>query len=130
MSLSRNAVVLGGGSLVADYLLPRLAGRYGTIHVVSRQALRLSSGADLVAADRFHAGHWSCPPESTVIALLPIPALIPLLPRVAGASRIVALSSTRRFSHAASTDPDERAGAEALAVAEDELIRWCSERSG
>lgn len=127
MNRMPDALVLGGSSLVADYLLPRMGNRFGTVTVVARRALRVPDGVQYAGFASLVAGDWTPPAEATLLSLLPLPALIDLLPRLTSARTIVALGSTRRFSHAQSPDAGERIMAEALATAEGDLARWCGD---
>lgn len=64
------------------------------------------------------------------ISLAPIVTLADYLPMLAayGARRVVALSSTSRFTKTTSSDPAERAWVEQLVAAEEHLIEWSRAR--
>jgi uncharacterized protein YbjT (DUF2867 family) len=104
--------VLGGGSFVALYLLPRLerAG-YATWRVPRAAATTASLAPGPIRA---------------VVALCPIWGLVERLPHLAeaGVRRLVAVSSTSRSSKAASPDPADRAVAARLAAAEEAIAVW------
>lgn len=66
------------------------------------------------------------------VSLAPIIALADYLPMFAayGAKRVVALSSTSRFTKTDSSDPAEREWVEQIAAAEENLIAWSRARGG
>ena len=68
-------------------------------------------------------------PLSTVLALTPIWITAPAVPTLAalGAKRILAISSTSRFTKAASPDAAERAVAQRLASSEAQFFAACTE---
>lgn len=115
-------IVIGGGSLVAPFLLHRLAaaGRHGLClgrRVPTREAEPLSAGFRFRRIDP-ESNAALAPPGSAVLSLAPLWALPPLLPRLAGARRIVALGSTSAVVKAASPYEDDRRTAGALSDAE------------
>lgn len=104
--------VLGAGSFVAAQLLPRLArAGYATWRVP-----RADATTDGLALR----------PVRAVVALCPVWGLVERLPHLAkaGVRRLVAVSSTSRWSKVSSPDPAERAVAERLAVAEEAVTSW------
>lgn len=72
-------------------------------------------------ADRQPISHWIC-----TAPLWTLPAHLSLL-KDYGAQKIIALSSTSRFSKANSANRDERIVAQQLAKAEKELSNWCGQ---
>jgi len=64
----------------------------------------------------------------SVCPLWCLPEWLPWL-EACGAERLVAVSSTSRFTKSGSADADERATAERLAVAEAAVVRWAEGRS-
>jgi nucleoside-diphosphate-sugar epimerase len=107
-------LVLGATSLIGRYLTPLLGRR---AIAVSRRPPPEASGR-WVAAD-LEAGP-DLPPAATVVSLMPLWLLAPLLPRLVegGMTRLVAFSSTSRFTKQASAEPAEREVAQNLAEAE------------
>jgi nucleoside-diphosphate-sugar epimerase len=107
-------LVLGATSLIGRYLTPLLGGR---AVAVSRAPPEATAGrwikADVEAEPVL-------PPATTVISLMPLWLLAPLLPqlRAGGMTRLLAFSSTSRFTKRDSPEPAERATAERLAQAE------------
>lgn len=116
-------LVLGATSLVGRFLVPRLGLR--ALAVSRRPPADDASGAAWVAADL--AAGAGLPRAASVVALTPIWLLPPLMPRLiaGGMTRLVAMSSTSRFTKARSADAGERATAAALAGAEDAVIAAC-----
>lgn len=121
-------LVLGGSSLVADYLLPRLAG-FASVTVAARRLIALPPGPVFTPIDAVRTGRWVIPPHTVVVSLLPLAVLADMLPALAGVDAVVALGSTSRFSKARSANVTERRHAEKLAVSEDALTVW-SGRTG
>lgn len=113
--------VLGATSFVGQVLLPLLLAQKYRVIAFSRSR---------------HAG-FSCgkmePPAwdksggiSNWISLCPLPVLAIQLPQLAahGVRRLVAVSSTSRFTKIASSDANERRLAESLAAAEEAVLKW------
>jgi nucleoside-diphosphate-sugar epimerase len=121
-------LILGATSLVGRFLTPRLSAAGERPLALSRRAPEHADGAqwlvgDLTAPD-LAAG---LSPLSTVYSLSPIWLLPPALPQLiaAGASRVVAFSSTSRFTKRESTVASERTVAARLANSEAEVIALC-----
>jgi len=107
-------LVLGATSLIGRYLMPLLAERgVGVSRAPPPEAPGRWIAADLEADPKL-------PPAATVVSLIPLWLLEPLLPglRSGGMRRLVAFSSTSRFTKQTSREPAERAVAERLAIAE------------
>ena len=119
-------LVLGATSLIGAHLLARLK----------------AQGVDPVAISRRPPSDEACwvdgdltdphlaerlPAVATVFSLSPIWLLPDALPglKARGMERLVAFSSTSRFTKADSADADERAVAQALADAERAVQAWC-----
>jgi nucleoside-diphosphate-sugar epimerase len=113
-------LVLGATSLVGRCLMPRLEGRIAALSREPRMSARV---------------HWllgdvgdpdvALPPARTVFSLMPLWLLPEALPRLSGVERLVAFSSTSRFTKADSPEPYERDVARRLAEAEEAMIRFC-----
>ena len=120
------ALVLGATSLIGFFLTQRLSDGCISFVAVSRQPPHLDRGwlqADLTDPD-FAA---RLPSVATVYALNPI-WLLPLALdalKAAGMSRLVAFSSTSRFTKLQSSDAAERAVARRLAASEAEVEAFC-----
>jgi uncharacterized protein YbjT (DUF2867 family) len=105
-------LVLGGTSLVGRFLLPRLAAQGISATVLSRRPPpEALPGIAWLEGDA-HAPDLAgrLPEAETVLSLSPIwllPAALPAL-KARGMTRIVAFSSTSRFTKAASPDAHER----------------------
>jgi nucleoside-diphosphate-sugar epimerase len=123
-------LVLGATSLIGRFALPRLVEAGADVTAVSRKPRDSRADgvawvrADLTAADAV------LPPAGDALSLSPIwllPSALPLL-QAAGVRRIVAFSSTSRFTKAASPEAEERAVAARLADGEAALAAFCDER--
>ena len=115
-------IVIGSASLVAPFLLRRLAaaGRQGLClgrRVPEPDRARLPAGFRFRRLD-LEGDAALAAPGSAVLCLAPLWTLPPLLPRLAEARRIVALGSTSAAIKAASPHEEDRRTAEALAAAE------------
>jgi len=126
-TLKTPVLVLGATSLIGGYLLDRLR----------------AAGVDPVAVSRRPPTGEACwldadlsdphledglPPVATVFSLSPIwllPAALPAL-KARGMTRLVAFSSTSRFTKQASDVAEERAVATSLADAEAAVERFCA----
>ena len=126
-TLKTPVLVLGATSLIGGHLLDRLR----------------AAGVDPVAVSRRPPSGEACwldadlsdpqlenalPPVATVFSLSPIwllPAALPAL-KARGMTRLVAFSSTSRFTKQASDIPEERAVAASLADAEAAVERFCA----
>ncbi|WP_269714546.1 NAD-dependent epimerase/dehydratase family protein [Caulobacter sp. NIBR2454] len=125
-ALSSPILVLGATSLIGDFLIERLAAGGHDYYGLSREApvddVRMIRG-DLSEDDLAQR----LPPTATVFSLSPIwllPKALPAL-KAAGMKRLVAFSSTSRFTKAASANAEEREVAQALADAEAATIAFC-----
>lgn len=121
-------LVLGATSLVGRFLAPMAAEQGRPIVAVSRHPPHAPRGdwlkADLAAPDLV------LPRATQAIAVCPIWLVPPALPALerAGVRRIVAMSSTSRFTKASSPHAAERAVADSLARAEEALAAFCEPR--
>lgn len=138
------AGVLGATSLVGECLLPLLTKAGWRVTAFTRRAVWPDgSNVEWRQLDtRYHRGHaaGSAPPGAFSLAQQEIPLWLCAAPLwvlpdyldsmiACGGRRIVALSSTSRFTKERSSDPAERATARKLAAAEDHLCAW-AERKG
>lgn len=122
-------LVLGATSLVGRFLPPRAEAAGIELVRVSRRPV---AGAGWIAADlAAPEGRAALPPAREVLSLAPAWVLTPaLLEALAdrGMQRLVAFSSTSRFTKADSPDPAERAVAARLAEGEAAVERVCGAR--
>lgn len=118
-------LVLGATSLVGRRLLPRLAAMGAPVSALSREPRR-GAGVRWVRGSLTDPA-LELPPASLVFSLMPLWLLPEALPRLAagGMRRLVAFSSTSRFTKLDSSEPSERAVAQALAEAEAHTIAGC-----
>jgi nucleoside-diphosphate-sugar epimerase len=140
-SARRSIIVTGATGLVGHYILPLIMQRGFAVQAISR---RLRSQPGMGAQTAAHwiqadldapwteagaagaRGGWLGPADCLVHAA-PIWLLPPWLPRAAdaGVRRLVAVSSTSRFTKQGSGSPRERETARRLAEAEDTLQEMC-----
>ena len=121
--MPRHALVTGATSLVGDFLLPRLAEAGFRVTAVSRRPAppAVPPGIAWLTADvSAPGGGERLPPADVLFHLAPLWLLPPLLAPAAsrGATRVVALGSTSRFTKARSPASGERDVAARLAAAE------------
>ncbi len=121
-------VILGGRSLVAPYLIKRIADLGLGADVVSRGNVDLPEGFRSFSLEHGQTVDWKAPENAIVVSLLPLGVLTANLNRFHKCQSIIALGSTSRFSKAASDDLFERAIAENLELAENILKPWCKRR--
>lgn len=121
----KRVAVLGATSIVGRHLLPILVAEGWAVTAISREPGESGGGVEWVRplAALSDVAFW--------ISLAPLWVLMEYLPWLerSGVSKVIALSSTSRFSKINSLDPAERTVAAALASAEKRLIEWC-ERCG
>jgi nucleoside-diphosphate-sugar epimerase len=119
-------LVLGATSLVGRYLVPRLAASGAEVAALSRDPPD-APGARWIRGDLTESG-LALPRADVVFSLMPLWLLPPAVPRLVetGARRLVAFSSTSRFTKLASPEPAERAVAERLAEAEAAVEAACT----
>ncbi len=119
-------VIFGGRSLVAEYLMDRLAAEGLEASVISRRNLDLPSGFKLIHLDISETDKTVMPKGSILLSLAPIWVLARNLQRFSGAQAIVALSSISRYSKAKSQDAKERMLAENIEMGENILTSWAA----
>ena len=124
---SRPVLVLGATSLIGGFLTARLTAASVAFIEVSRRAPRLDRRwlqADLGDPDLAS----KLPALETVYSLSPIwllPAALPAL-KAAGMKRLIAFSSTSRFTKLESPESAERSVARALADGEAQVSAYCA----
>lgn len=127
---SESVLVTGASSQIGDFLLPRLRTRGSVVLALSRQPRAAADGLDWLQADLDADGPIRPGRKLDVLFhLAPIwllPGLLERLDPAARPARIVAFSSTSRWSKAASESPAERGLADGLANAEAALAAWCA----
>jgi len=118
-------IVIGGRSIVAPYLIKRLAADGLGADVISRQPIGLPEGFRSLPLDLAQPSPWRAPAKAIVISLVPIWVLARSLSRFTDVQSIIAVSSTSRYGKASSDDPGERFTAENLELSENILKSWC-----
>lgn len=119
-------VVFGASGQIGRFLLPRLTARAVTVQAISRHPRDAAAGVTWL--------HGALPeavpalaPTDALISLGPLDAFVTWLERtpLAGAARVVAISSMSAAGKHASPDPGERALAARLGDAEQRLVARC-----
>ena len=124
------AVIVGASSMIGRHLLRRLAERGVAGRCLTRRAVPASHEMppgfswSVLSGD----GDVRVPADAALFSLAPIAVLPPLLARMTGGGRLVALSTASAIYKADSSDPAERAGMETVRRAEGEVGRLCRER--
>ena len=130
-------IITGATSLIGLYLLPELIKAGKTVSVVSRKPApknRINKSIN-ISWHQLTLFSGECVPElplaDTLIHLAPLWVLPGFLEgfSVSGGKRLIAFSSTSRFTKITSNNPVERNIAEMLIKAEDDIISMC-EKSG
>jgi nucleoside-diphosphate-sugar epimerase len=124
-SPGNEVLVAGATSLIGRFLLSRARAAGLSPLALSRRGGDLQ--ADLTQSETLAE---VLPPIRRMASLAPLwllPAALPVLADK-GLERLVAFSSTSRFTKAASPIPEERAVADKLARAEDEVTAFCAQR--
>lgn len=130
--MDKPVLVLGATSLVGRFLLPLAAERGLNAVALSRAPPRAEASdhafvqGDLVASDLA----WRLPKAETVLSLSPIWLLPQALEALHGRGmrRLIAFSSTSRFTKMDSPNPDERTVAQRLAESEASVKAFCQGR--
>jgi len=121
-------LILGGTSLIGRFLLPRLAAERPL--AISRHPPAGNADAEWIAGDLSEpAAIKALPQLGLLLSLSPIWLLPAALPALIdkGARRVVAFSSTSRFTKIASPVAAERDVAARLAASEDRVIDCCED---
>ena len=120
--------LIGASSFVGRVLLPLLIARSCRVVAFSRWE-RTSKCAELVWDSFARQSEKQPAMVSDWISLCPLPVLASLLPLLAvrGAKRLVAVSSTSRFTKIDASDSSERRVSTALAEAEESILKWAGE---
>lgn len=124
--LNEPLLVLGATSLVGRFFVPLAAEAGRDVICVSRDAPPPGVAGRWQQAD-LTAPELELPPAAQAVCLCPIWLVPPALEALAaaGVRRIVAMSSTSRFTKTQSSHPAERAVAERLAQSEAALMAFC-----
>ena len=124
------AVVVGASSMIGRHLLRRLTERGVAGQCLTRRAVpapqELPPGFSwsVLSGD----GEVPVPPDAALFSLAPIAVLPPLIARMTGGRRLVALSTASAIHKADSSDPAERARTDEVRRAESEVGHLCRER--
>jgi len=125
--LDSPVLVLGATGLVGHFLVDRLHAAGVDVVGLSRQARAPTPGLTWIAGDLESPGLVLPSPLPVAISISNIWLLGPALPALyaAGVKRLVAFSSTSRFTKLASPVAHEREIAQTLARAEEEIQAFC-----
>lgn len=127
--VDRSVLVLGGNSIIAMYLLPKLLAAGYQVHVISRKAENIKTdGINVYAFDGENTlSKEQIPEYATVISLLPISLLVnPAVQEVlcrSSVQRIIAFSSTSVLTKRDTIDPNEKELMASLGKGEEALWR-------
>jgi len=118
-----HALVTGATSQIGKFLLPRLIAAGFQVTAISRYPQLVPKEVDWQQPDssRF-------PLPEVLFHLAPLPLLPTWLTQLPSLKRVIAFSSTSRFTKMSSPDPQERAIAKQLAEAEQTLMTACQHR--
>lgn len=122
----QQVLVLGGGSLVGNYLLPLLAEQGYRGYVVSRKKTDTGLNFAWLPTNEVQDASWHLHDRAVIISLWPIWLLGPVMPQFLGASQLITLSSTSLFGKAKSLDAQEKELVRKIGNAE-EVVRVNSE---
>ena len=122
----QQVLVLGGGSLVGNYLLPLLAEAGYRGYVVSRKKTDTGLNFAWLPTNEVQDASWHLHDRAVIISLWPIWLLGPIMPQFLGASQLITLSSTSLFGKAGSVDKNEQELVKKISNAE-EVVRVNSE---
>ncbi len=125
--------LLGAGSMVGECVLPLLVHDGRHVYVFSRKSSdrKTEAGVTWLQLDALSATHPATPKIRDWLCVAPIwvlPQYFSMLERY-GVCRVVALSSTSRFTKTDSSDPAENAVALRLAEGEARLRTWAENKS-
>ena len=125
-----HAVIVGASSMIGRHLLCRLGARGVTGQCLSRrEGPALEPTREGFSWRRLpESGDVGVPAGAALFSLAPITVLPPLIARMTGVTRLVALSTASVEHKAASADPAERARANDMGRAEADVGRLCRER--
>ena len=125
-SLPLPILVLGASSLIGE-ALQALPERPGLLCVSRRPPTKADARDRWITADLTAQAALPVDEVGTALGLAPIWVVAPAVERLAraGVTRIVAFSSTSRWTKARSADPGEREVADRLARSEDAFIESC-----
>jgi GT2 family glycosyltransferase/nucleoside-diphosphate-sugar epimerase len=127
-------IVAGASSQIGRFLIPRLRASGYRVHALSRQGVAATGVIEMFVT--WHQVDIEHSPQSvsvegagTFIHLAPLAALVPMLESLSknGIRRIIAFSSTSRFTKLRSGDQGERELVRTLINAEETLATKCAE---
>jgi nucleoside-diphosphate-sugar epimerase len=127
--MSRHVLLAGASSQIGFFLLPRLREAGFSVTALSRRVEAPGRGlADWRQVDLRDPPADLSLPGDILFSAAPLSLLPGLLDHAPEVRRLIAFSSTSRFTKAASPDPQERAIAAELAQGEERLIAACEKR--
>ncbi len=128
MTKNQKVEIFGATSLIAPYLLKRLAAGGFSGRCWSRNPQPEGFEPETFqwgVLDVLNPGGWNPEPEAILISLMPIWLLPNLVSQSEGLHQVIAFSSTSVFSKTISQDPKEKNLAAMLAEGEEGLIKTC-----
>lgn len=125
MSPKLNILILGATSLIAPWMVKRLARTGLSGQCYSRAQISFDGYENFIwkVLDITFPTAFSPQSQSIVISLLPLWLLSPLLPQLQGCQQLIAFSTTSIFGKSDSPNPEEQKLIKAVKAAEDEIIQ-------
>lgn len=123
----KTVAVLGATGMTGSSLLPKVvAAGWNVVAFTRAEPVPVA----IPGVGWYHLGQDRVPPAQAWISTIPLWLLPDYFDTIAasGATRIVTLSSTSRFSKSSSPEPEERALAGRLAASEEAIISWARDQ--
>lgn len=120
-SSKQQVLVLGGGSLVGNYLVPMLAEQGYRGYVVSRKKIETGLHFSWLATHEVQDASWHLQDRAIIISLWPLWLLVPVMTQFLGASQLIALSSTSLFGKTKQMDSQEKELTKRIVSAEEHV---------
>lgn len=117
----QQVLVLGGGSLVGNYLMPLLEQRGYRGYVVSRKKIETTANFTWLPSHEVQDASWHLQDRAIIISLWPLWLLVPIMTQFLGAAQLIALSSTSLFGKTKEMDRQEREITKRIVSAEEHV---------
>ena len=129
MTLRPNIIILGASSLIAPWILKRLAQKNYNGQCFSRTQISVEGANNFIwhELDITVPNRFTPLSQSVVISLLPLWLLPPLLPRLEECQQLIAFSTTSIFGKSDSPNLEEQKLIKTIKTAEEEMIKISAE---